>query len=189
MDVFEAIHTRQSIGSVKPDPVPRELIEQLLAAGAQAPNHYKVRPWRFFVIEGEARQRLGDAMARALLRARPDAPPEAAAVERAKALRAPVILVVAVDKPNGPKVVEIENVAAAAAAAQNILLAAHALGLGAKWRTGSAATCPEVKQLLGLEQDQHLLAFLYVGYPVADMPPPVRPAADDRTTWLTPSFR
>ncbi len=189
MDLFDAIHTRQSVGSVKPDPVPRELIERLLAAGAQAPNHYKVRPWRFFVIEGETRERLGDAMAQALMRAKPDAPPEAAAVERAKALRAPVIIVVAVDKPNGPKVVEIENVAAAAAAAQNILLAAHALGLGVKWRTGSAATCPEVKQWLGLELDQHLIAFLYVGYPVADLPPPVRPGPEDRTTWLTPSPR
>ena len=46
MDVLTAIHTRQSIGKVRPDSVPRALIEQLLAAGAQAPNHHKVRPYR-----------------------------------------------------------------------------------------------------------------------------------------------
>jgi nitroreductase len=184
MDVLDAIHTRQSVKLVKPDPVPPELIERLLAAGAQAPNHHKVRPWRFFVIEGAARERLGEAMATALLKVNSAALPEAVAVERAKPLRAPVLIAVAVDKPNGPKIVEIENVCAAAAAAQNILLAAHALGLGAMWRTGAAATCPEVKELLGLALDQHLIGFIYVGYPVAEMPAPTRPGADDRTVWL-----
>jgi nitroreductase len=143
-----------------------------------------VRPWRFFVIQGEARDRLGEAMVAALLKVNPTAPPELVAVERAKPLRAPVLIAIAVDKPSGPKVVEIENVCAAAAAGQNLLLAAHALGLGAMWRTGAAATCPEVKELLGLALDQHLIAFIYVGYPVADMPAPSRPGAEDRTTWL-----
>jgi nitroreductase len=184
MDVLEAIHTRQSISKMRPDPVPRELIEKLLAAGAQAPNHHKVRPWRFFVIAGPARERLGEAMATALLKANPAALPEALAVERAKPLRAPVLIAIAVDKPSGPKIVEIENVCAAAAAGQNILLAGHALGLGTMWRTGAAATCPEVKELLGLELDQHLIGFIYVGYPVADMPAPTRPGAEDRTIWL-----
>lgn len=184
MDLFDALHTRQSVSKVRPDPVPRDLIEKLLAAGAQAPNHHKVRPWRFFVIQGAARERLGEAMATALLAANPAALPEALTVERAKPLRAPMLIAVAVDKPSGPKIVEIENVCAAAAAAQNMLLAAHALGLGAMWRTGAAATCPEVKQFLGLELDQHLIAFLYVGYPVAELPPPARPGAEDRTRWM-----
>ena len=52
MDAFEAIHSRRSQGKVKPDPVPRELIEKLLDAAVQAPNHYKVRPWRFVVLTG-----------------------------------------------------------------------------------------------------------------------------------------
>jgi nitroreductase len=184
MDVLTAIHTRQSIGSVKPDPVPREVIEQLLAAGAQAPNHYKVRPWRFIVLTGAARERLGAAFGRCLLAARPDAPPAAVAAEAAKALRAPLILAVAVDHPTAPKVDEIENIAAAAAAAQNILLAAHALGLAVKWRTGAPARNPEVKALLGLAPDQHLIAFLYIGYPEGEPAPPARPGAEDRTIWL-----
>ena len=52
MELFEAIHTRQTQGKVKPDALPRETIEKLLSAGAQAPNHYKVRPWRFVVLTG-----------------------------------------------------------------------------------------------------------------------------------------
>src|SRR5687767_2302815 len=125
MDVFDAIHTRMSIGKVKPDPVPRELIEKLLEAAAQAPNHHKVQPWRFIVLTGAARERLGEVMAQTLLGRQPDATPEVVAAERAKPLRAPVLIAVGVEKPSGPKVVEIENICAAAAATQNMLLAAH----------------------------------------------------------------
>jgi nitroreductase len=184
MDVLEAIHTRQSIGKVRPDPVPRELIERLLAAGAQAPNHHKVRPWRFVVLTGAARERLGAVMAENALRANPAAPPEVLAADRAKPLRAPVLIAVAAEPPNGPKVVEIENVCAAAAAAQNILLAAHALGLAGMWRTGPAAFDANVKRLLGLTPEHHLVGFLYLGYPLAAPGAPSRPGAEDRTVWM-----
>jgi nitroreductase len=184
MELFEAIHTRQSVSKVRPDPVPREVIEKLLAAAAQAPNHHKVRPWRFIVLTGAARERLGEAMGRSLLRRNPQAVPEAVAADRAKPLRAPVLIAIGVDKPAGPKVVEIENVSAASAAAQNLLLAAHAMGLGAMWRTGDAAFDPDVKAALGLAPDQHLIGFIYVGYPQAELPPPNRPGAADRTVWM-----
>ena len=59
METLEAIHTRQSIGQVKPDPVPRELIEKLLSAAVQAPNHYKVRPWRFVVHDWRGPREVG----------------------------------------------------------------------------------------------------------------------------------
>ncbi|MEO5887928.1 MAG: nitroreductase family protein, partial [Anaerolineales bacterium] len=49
MEVFEAIYHRHSQKKVKPDALPRALIEKLLDAAVQAPNHYKVRPWRFVV--------------------------------------------------------------------------------------------------------------------------------------------
>lgn len=184
MDLFDAIYTRQSIPKVKPEPLPRETIEKLLAAAVQAPNHHRVRPWRFVVITGAARQRLGDVMAQSLKQRSPDTPDPALEVERARPLRAPLLIAVGVDKPAEPKVVEIENVCAAAAAAQNLLLAAHALGLGAMWRTGPAALDPEVKVFLGLAPDQHLIGFLYIGYPEGEHSPVERPSFADRTTWM-----
>ncbi len=184
MDVFEAIHTRQSIARVRPDPVPRELIERMLEAAAQAPNHYKVRPWRFVVLAGSARERLGELMARALQKSDPKADDEALARQRAKPLRAPVLIAVGADRPNGPKVIEIENVCAAATAVQNLLLAAHGLGLATKWNTGPAAYDPDVKVFLGFEPDQHLIAFVYVGVPEAEPTPPSRPSHADRTVWM-----
>jgi len=188
METLEAIHTRQSIGRVKPDPVPRELIEKLLSAAVQAPNHYKVRPWRFVVLTGMGREKLGDVMAQVFLEKFPDLPPDmlstALEKERSKPLRSPVLIAVGVDKPSESKVIEIENVCAAAAACQNLLLAAHASGLAAKWRTGDAARDPQIKQFLGFEPDQHLIAFLYIGYPEFELPPVERPSFEERTIWM-----
>src|SRR3989337_2676847 len=124
MDVFEAIYNRHSQGKVKPDPLPRELIEKLLDAAVQAPNHYKVRPWRFVVLTGDGRHKLGDIMAASQRERHPEFPPEAFDKCRALPLRAPVVIAVGADKPSEPKVLEIENICAAAAAIPNLLLAA-----------------------------------------------------------------
>lgn len=184
METLEAIYTRQSIGQVKPDPVARELIEKVLAAAVQAPNHYKVRPWRFVVLTGAGRERLGEAMAQSTQIAKPDATADELQKDREKPLRAPVVIAVATDKPALVKVKEIENICATAAAVQNMLLAAHALGLAAIWRTGPSATDPLIKQFFGWEAAQHLIGFVYLGYPQSEAPPPTRPSFEDRTVWV-----
>jgi nitroreductase len=184
MDVFDAIHNRHSVKKVKQDPIPRELIEKLLDAGAQAPNHYKVRPWRFVVLTGEGRHRLGEVMAASTATYHPEFPPEALDKCRATPLQAPLVIAVGVDQPTESKVLEIENISAAAAAVQNILLAAHALGLGAKWRTGEWARDPMVKEFLGFAPDQPIIAFIYIGYPEFAAEYPSRPSFEDRTVWM-----
>jgi len=185
MDALSAIHSRHSLGKVKPDPLPRELIEKLLSAAVQAPNHYKIRPWRFVVLTGKGLERFGDQLADAFKAKFPDAPAEAIQKERQKPQRAPLIIVVAAELPTEPKIDEIENISAVSAACQNILLAANALGLGAMWRTGDAARDPEIKKFFGFSPEQHLIGFLYIGYP--DFTPtdiPERPSYIDRTIWM-----
>jgi len=184
MDTLQTIQTRHSIGKVKPDAVPRDLIEKLLNAAVQAPNHYQVRPWRFVVLTGDGRSRLGEVMAQSMKVKFPQLTDEALNKERAKPLRSPVLIAVGVDKPTESKVLEIENICATAAACENILLAAHALGLAAQWRTGDAARDPMVKKFLGFAEDQIIVSFLYVGYSdiVPDAAP--RPGFEDRTVWL-----
>lgn len=184
MELFEAIHGRATIGKVKPDALPRETIEKLLSAGAQAPNHHKVRPWRFVVLTGDGRNKLGDVFAASFLDRNPAAPPEALEKPRSTPLMAPLVIAVGVDKPSDAKIIEVENIAAAAAACQNILLAAHALGLGAKWKTGEWARDPKVKEFLGFESDQHIIGFLYIGHPefIPELKP--RMGFEDRVTWM-----
>lgn len=183
MDVFEAIHQRHSQKKVKPDSVPRQLIEKMLDAAVQAPNHYKVRPWRFVVLTGEARHRLGDVMSASLRDRHPEYPQEAFDKARATPLQAPVVIAVGVDTPSEAKVSQIENICAAAAATENLLLAAQALNLGAKWRTGEWAEDVNVKEFLGFAPDQYIIGFIYVGYPefIAEYPP--RLSFEDRTVW------
>jgi nitroreductase len=184
MDLIKAIFTRQSIGKVRPDPVPRELIEQILDAAAAAPNHRRLRPWRFVVLTGNARLRLGDLMVEAILKSNPNASPDQLETERRKPLRAPVLIAVGVDKPGENRITEMENICASAAAVENLLLAAHDLGLGAIWKTGGAVEDADIKMYLGFETDQHVIAIVYLGYPdVAPVQPP-RPLAADRTRWL-----
>ncbi len=184
MDVFEAIHGRRSVKKVKEDALPREVIEKLLSAAVQAPNHHKVRPWRFVVLIGDGRKKLGDVMAASFLDRNPDTPPEGLDKTRALPLRAPVVIAIGVDKPTEPRIIEIENVSAASAAAQNILLAAYALGLGAILRTGDWARDAKVKEFLGFDADQYIVGFIYVGYPDVLPEPYERLGFEDRVTWV-----
>jgi nitroreductase len=135
-------------------------------------------------MAGEARKRLGEALAQAFLLKSPQVGQDGLDKERAKSFRAPLIIAVGVDRPGEPRVQEVENVCAAAAACQNILLAAVELGIAGYWRTGDAARDPKVKALLGLAPDQELIAFLYLGYPAGPIEPRTRPGFEDRTTWL-----
>jgi nitroreductase len=174
MNVFEAIDTRISVSALT-DPGPTDAQWKiLLRAGARAPDHGRLRPWRFLIVRGAARELLGDVSAEALRASKPDMPLETLDRERRKPLRAPALLVVAVVPVPHSGVPEIEQILAGGAAAQNILLAAHALGLGAIWRTGAPAYSDDVARALGLPAQSRIVAFIYLGAPFA---PAIRSAA------------
>lgn len=166
MDAIDAILGRRTVPQAKmtgPGPSPEQL-RRILEAGAAAPDHGKLRPWRFLVVADEARARLGELFVRALRAAEPDAAEEAVEKQRSGPLRVPVLIVVVarIDMAQG-KIPEVERIASAAAAAQNMLLAAHALGLAGKWSTGRNAYDPIVKEGLGLQPADHVVGFLYLG--------------------------
>jgi len=163
MDLFTAIDTRSSsIKLTEPGPT-REQIERILSAAVRAPDHGKLAPWRFVVLDGAARAVLGDAMAQALMAMMPAASETQLAAERSKPFRAPTIIAVAAHLTHGHKVPDHEQIQAVAAAVQNMFLATHALGLGAMWKTGKPAETDLVKQALGFDTDDVIVAFLYVG--------------------------
>jgi nitroreductase len=171
---------RRSIGRVRPDPVPRALVEDLLAAAQRAPNHHLTEPWRFVVLAGPARAELGEAHLRAALRARPDLPEAGVAKERSRLERAPVVIACIVRPSATDPVTAREDRDAVAAAVQSLLLAAHVRGLGAMWRTGAMVDEPEVREALGLAPEDAIVAFVYLGWPPEDPPGPSprRPLAD-----------
>lgn len=187
MSVFEAIRRRRSIGKVKADLPPREKIEHMLEAATYAPNHHTVEPWRFIVLAGKAREPLGQLMEQSLrakmLETGSEKAQAALAKERNKPLRAPVLIAVASLRPDNPKVVDIENVAAVAAAIQNMLLVAEEEGLAAMWRTGDPARDPQVKAFFGLAPEEHIVGFVYVGYPAIPRPERTPTPHHAKTEW------
>ena len=137
------------------------------------------RPWRFVVVPENKRERFGDLMADCLRRMDPAASPDALQRERDKAMRAPVIVVVAATIHRGHKIPEMEQLVSAAAAAENIMLAANAQGFGAMWKTGAPAYDAGVKLALGLDPDSDIVGFLYVGTQVGSGSPAARPVVQD----------
>ncbi len=183
--VMEAIRHRRSIGRVTVDAPDRSLIRQILEAGTWAPNHYLTEPWRFVVLEGEARNEFGRVMAGVASRREVDpALKETAGAKAAgKPLRAPFVIAVGVEPSKDASIPEIEEVAAGAASIQNMLLAAESLGLAAMWRTGWIGFEPEIREFLGFSTRAKVLGFLYVGYAAMTAPERSRRGVDEFTTW------
>ncbi len=162
MKALDALHGRNSAPRLK-GKVTEEQLDNILKAGLRAPDHAQLRPWRILVIEGEAREKLGALFAQAKLTNEPDQSPEQLERLKNKPLRAPLIIVVAARHTAHEKVPEIEQMLSAGAAAQNMLIAAHAQDLGAMWRTGAMAYDAVVHKGLGLKENEKIVGFLYIG--------------------------
>ncbi len=163
MDAYEALVKRVSPIEIG-DPAPDEETERkIIAAALRAPDHGRLHPWRFLSIRGEGRRALGDAFAAALERRDPKATPESIELERQKPLRGPLLIVAVARIDEGSRIPAVEQLLSAGAAAQNIMLASHALGFGAMWKTGPAAYDAGVKAALGLEPSEAIAGLIYIG--------------------------
>ncbi|HZU04954.1 MAG TPA: nitroreductase family protein [Chloroflexota bacterium] len=189
----EALRGRRSVRRYRPDPVPRALVETVLAAAAWAPSPHHSAPWRFVVLtRPEAKARLASAMAEAW---RADLERDGVAPTRIATLlarsqerlrHAPVVIVLCITEerldryPDARRQAAERTMAAqsAGAALQNVMLAAHARGLATCWLC-APLFCPEtVTATLGLDPALHPQALLTLGYPAAPPPPRARPSLD-----------
>lgn len=188
MTVFDTIKKRRSIGKMTAQQPTRQQIEHILEAATHAPNHHKVEPWQFFVLAGQSRQELGSIMAQSLAAQLQETTSDKSQAllnkERSKPLRSPILIIVAAERPSQPNVLEIENIAAVAAAVQNMLLTAEEMGLATMWRTGDAAYDRHVKKWLGLTPEHHLVALLYLGFPAIPQQQRFPIHFEKKTTWL-----
>ncbi len=157
------------------DPGPGEDdLQTILAAGLRAPDHGRLRPWRFVLIAGDRRADLGQVFEQSLLSANP----EATHAERDKArnalLRAPVVIAGLVCPVEHPKIPRSEQLAAVACALYGMQLSADCLGFGSVWRTGHYARDAHVLEALGGSADQEVVGFLYIGTRQGEPKPLVR---------------
>lgn len=165
--LMEWIKSRRTIGNLQEPAPTHEQIRAAIGCAATAPDHKKLRPWRFIVSEGEARQQLGQALL------------EAAAAQAARAgvtlsdktriktanlpMRAPVIITVVTKMQEHKKVPPFEQMLSAGSAVQNLLLALMAQGFGTVWRTGLLCNEPAVKAYFDVADDDYVVAFIYTG--------------------------
>jgi nitroreductase len=160
-------------------------IDRILTVAARVPDHKKLAPWRFIVIEGEARAKLGKAAAEVCAAEEKEPPsPVRLDIERQRFLRAPlVVAVVSCLKPS-PGAPEWEQVLSAGASCYNLCLAANALGYATNWVTEWTAYSPGLRKVLGLGEGERMAGFIYIG--TAKEPPEERERprlADIVTRW------
>jgi nitroreductase len=168
MDVEEAIRTRRTHKAYRPEPVDRELLEEILDLARWAPNHNLTNPWRFRVIGPRALERLK----------------EAAGPESAKKLERAPTLVVCSCALTGDPVQDEEDLHAAGCAAYIVLLAGHARGLATYWRTPEVLRTREGQTAVGIPGDEHFVGLLHLGIPVQKQRPPERLPTDQVIEFL-----
>jgi nitroreductase len=189
VDALDAIRNRRSIGRLSaPAPTPDDL-DTIFRAAAAAPDHLELRPWKFVVLQGDAKDAfggvLGDAYRRRCEDASKEITPAKEQKERTKLGRAPMVVVVGAVHRGDELVPFLEQFASAAAASQNMLIAATALGYGSMWRTGDPAYDEDVKAAVGLTEADAIVGFLYLGTIAPECEkPPHEPEIDDLVvTW------
>jgi nitroreductase len=168
MDVEDAIRSRRTHKAFAPEPVPRELLDELLELARWAPNHHLTNPWRFRVLGPAALARLKEA---------------AGAEAAAKLDRAPTLVVVTALGSEDP-VQDQEDLCATACATYAVLLAAHGRGLAGYWRTPAVLRTPEGLEALGIPHEERFVALIHLGWPRQEREPPERLPPTDVVTYL-----
>jgi F420 biosynthesis protein FbiB-like protein len=179
MDTFRAIATRRSIRRFTKDPLPREVVERILAATVQAPSAKNYQPWRFVVLEGEHHDRLATMMLEAATSLKAQGVNIGSLEGTARAmLGAPLTVVVFNTAPPPEVPAEAHDdwhwvmAQSTGGAIQTMLLAAQALGVGSLWICDILYVSSAVREWLGHPHDP-IVAAVTLGY--ADEAPKPRP--------------
>lgn len=184
MQAIDLLLTRRSARTLAEPAPDAAALELIFASAVRAPDHGRLRPWRFVVVREAARARLGELLAAHLQRSHAQVLPETLERERSKAFRAPLIVVIGAQVNSTVKIPVIEQVLAAGAAAEAMMLAAVALGFNAMWKTGSAAYDATVKQALGFEPHDAIVGFLYLGTELGTAAPETPSPWQDLVSYL-----
>jgi len=187
-DALNVLMTRQSHWPLA-EPAPDDSqLQQIFDAALRAPDHGALRPWRFVLIRGDARLKLGELLVDLSCARAPGEPRSAHEHRGRRALAAPVVIALVVSLTRETKVPELEQVLCVGAAAMNMLNAIHALGFGGFWATGPDSYEPHMHRALGLTERDRLLGFLFVGTPPDGVRAVERPASGRYVTeWLEAS--
>ena len=160
------------------------VLNEILETAMRVPDHRRLGPWRFIVIEGDARDTFGRAAAEVRRREIPDAPEDRLDISRRSMLRAPTVIA-AISSPKdcvkGTPVWEQEL--SVGAACQNLLLAANSAGFAGCWLTEWMSYSNGINELLGLSETERIAGFIYLGTPKGDPQERMRPDTAERISY------
>jgi len=199
MELSQAIRGRRTVRRFLRRPVEKELLERILEAATWAPSAHNAQPWRFYVLtDPDVKKRLAEEMAEAWGR---DLERDGVPLEERRSLtsesveritEAPVAVVACMTMrdmdryPDERRMMAERTMAvqSVTAAVQNMLLAAHELGLGACWMC-APLFCPDVvRRVLGMPEDVEPQALILLGYPAEEPEPPKRKPLSEVTVWV-----
>ena len=184
---LEVLQNRRSAPTrLLADPAPDDAqIAELVRAAIRVPDHGKLEAFRIILIRGDARAALGDALEKIHAQNEPELPEQLLAKDRSR-FAAPLNLIVVARTNAAHKVPVIEQQLCAGLVAYNLLIGAQALGFGGQWLTGWAAYDRKVAELLGLESNEHVIAFVSIGTPTGPAPELRRPQLENVLAEWTP---
>lgn len=173
MDALELLLNRRSIAKLSAPAPEGKALENIIRAGLRAPDHAGLTPWRFVICQGSGLQKLADILVQAAMSEQS----ESAVIEKLKQapFRAPMVIAVIAKVTPHEKVPVLEQYLSTGCAAHAMQMAAVAQGFQGFWRSGEWMSHPEVEKALGLQNDDKIISFLYLGTPgCSPMKAPVR---------------
>ncbi|CAI9119582.1 nitroreductase family protein [Brytella acorum] len=162
------------------EPAPEKAqLAVILSAALRAPDHGKLRPWRYVVIKGKRRQEFAELVVAAMRRTTPDVPQKKIEKRFQRFSEMPMTIALGMHiQPDG-KIPVAEQELAVGAAAMNVLNALHAEGFGAMWVTGEYSDDPQFLAALGFASPHRIAGFLFVGTPEKGPSQTHRPDVED----------
>ncbi len=166
--------------------VQKDMIETILTNALWAPTHGKTQPWRFKVFSGEGRKILQEKFLDLYTRLTPEEDFKQVKYDRIKARidKTTMLVLLVMERTEGTRIPELEEIEAVSCAAQNILLTATAYGLGSFWSSPKFLYTEEANSSFGLKNDDKILGLLYFGYPSVEWPKSHRKPLEYATEWI-----
>lgn len=182
--IFDLIRTRRSVfpAQYNDQPIAKSDIEKILEAANWAPTHKKTEPWRFKVLQGEAKNKLGLFLSLKYMES--ETSPKEFKVKKLmeNPKRAGAVIAICMQRDLKESLPEWEEISAVAMAVQNMWLCCTALGIGAYW-----STPPLIKymnEFFEMNEGEQCLGFFYMGNYDDELPEVTRKPIADKVVWM-----
>lgn len=161
------------------------VITEIVENATWAPSHGNIQPWKFVVFTGEGLQKLAQFQSELYKESSGENFKEATyQTLQNNPLKASHIIAICLKRDPNKKFPEMEEIAAVSCAVQNIYLSVTAYGLGGYWTTGGVTYNPKAKPFFGLEEDDKLMGFFYIGHVAVPSPEKARKPVEEKVEWI-----